>query len=561
MSTYTIGRVAERSGFAASALRYYEQHGLLEPAGRTDAGYRLYDDDSLECLRFISCGKELGCTLAEIAELAELWEAEDCAPVQARLHELVTDKIHDAQRRSTELITFTAQLQIAAVHLGDEPVDGACGEGCACLADHPASIQTSAMATSVPVVLSERGADDRDIACTLPHEEMPDRAEDWKKLVNHVRRREPVENGAGVRLVLDPEVPLGELARLAVAEQGCCAFFAFTITVDHRGIALEVRAPRPPPTSSPPSSEPQHEHPRTSIGLPTRLAHPRVRGRGMPRLLRRSDPRRGRRHRRHRGTRRMVPVAGGGRRGRGDDRRGPAVAAPPAPTRSSQPAGTGTCRAVGAAPCRLHHGEQIMSAESVTVFFDYTCPFAHRAHRWFDHLPDVETEWRPFSLLEHNYRGDGPPVWRLPERADDISLLIFAGHRWVQADEADLDQYRHDVFHTWHETDTRLDAGGIVDMVNRAGAHGGTEQLRAHFHDAEADHDDARHHGVFGSPTLVFPDGGAAFVKLHAPPPAEQAAELLHTAQATAGLDTVEEIKRPRAPHKPDARHLDIQPS
>lgn len=243
MSTYTIGQAAERSGFSASALRYYETHGLLEPVERTDAGYRLYDDSSLERLRFIARGKELGCTLDEIADLAELWEAEDCAPVQARLHELVTDKIDDAQRRSTQLIQFTAQLQTAAAHLGDEPLDGPCGDRCACLAAHaPSSTSESGhAATSVPVVLGERR--DPAIACTLPAGQMPDRAEAWQDLVGHVSHREPVDDGPGVRLVLDPEVPLDELTRLAVAEQGCCTFFAFAITVDDRGIALEVRAP------------------------------------------------------------------------------------------------------------------------------------------------------------------------------------------------------------------------------------------------------------------------------------------------------------------------------
>ena len=110
-----------------------------------------------------------------------------------------------------------------------------------------------------------------------------------------------------------------------------------------------------------------------------------------------------------------------------------------------------------------------MTSHAVTVFFDYTCQFAYRAHRWFDHLPHVEARWRPFSLLEHNYRGDGPPVWRLPERADDISLQLFAGHHWVAADGGDLDRYRHGVFHAWHDTDTRVEADYIVAMANRAG--------------------------------------------------------------------------------------------
>lgn len=109
----------------------------------------------------------------------------------------------------------------------------------------------------------------------------------------------------------------------------------------------------------------------------------------------------------------------------------------------------------------------------LTVYFDYTCPFAYRAHRWFDHLEDVDASWLPFSLLELNYRGDGPPVWRLPERADDISLLLFAGHSWVVADDRDLDRYRHDVFHAWHETDGGLDLDDVVEMASAAGATGG----------------------------------------------------------------------------------------
>ena len=40
-----------------------------------------------------------------------------------------------------------------------------------------------------------------------------------------------------------PSVPIAELMRLVAAEQDCCQFFRFAITVDTRGVALEVRAP------------------------------------------------------------------------------------------------------------------------------------------------------------------------------------------------------------------------------------------------------------------------------------------------------------------------------
>ncbi|MDZ7674521.1 MAG: MerR family transcriptional regulator [Acidimicrobiales bacterium] len=251
--TYTIGQAAERSGFTASALRYYEDHGLLEPVARTDAGYRLYDDTSLARLTFIDRAKQLGCTLEEITDLAELWEADDCGPVQARLHELVSDKIADAQRRSTELLAFTAQLQTAAAHLGGEPVDGPCGDGCACFAESDGATEADGVAgtdgaagsvtagESVPVTLGEQA--DPAIACSLPAAEMPGRQEDWEALVDHVRDREPLADDVGVRLVFDPAVSVEEIARLAAAEQSCCRFFAFALTVDQRGIGLEIRGP------------------------------------------------------------------------------------------------------------------------------------------------------------------------------------------------------------------------------------------------------------------------------------------------------------------------------
>jgi hypothetical protein len=38
-------------------------------------------------------------------------------------------------------------------------------------------------------------------------------------------------------------VPVEELVRLTAAEQDCCGFFAFAVTIDGRGVGLEIRAP------------------------------------------------------------------------------------------------------------------------------------------------------------------------------------------------------------------------------------------------------------------------------------------------------------------------------
>ncbi|HEX4905632.1 MAG TPA: hypothetical protein VFU93_09285, partial [Acidimicrobiales bacterium] len=47
----------------------------------------------------------------------------------------------------------------------------------------------------------------------------------------------------GLRLSFPAPAPLPALVRLVEAEQGCCSFFSFAITVDDRGVALEVTAP------------------------------------------------------------------------------------------------------------------------------------------------------------------------------------------------------------------------------------------------------------------------------------------------------------------------------
>jgi hypothetical protein len=83
---------------------------------------------------------------------------------------------------------------------------------------------------------------DPTVACTLPGADVPGRLEDWQQILAEVTDRAPTADG-GLRLALSPAVPLDELTRLAAAEQDCCTFFSFTITIDHRGVALEVRAP------------------------------------------------------------------------------------------------------------------------------------------------------------------------------------------------------------------------------------------------------------------------------------------------------------------------------
>lgn len=237
-----IKQVADASGFTTATLRYYEQIGLLPESSRTPAGYRVYDQRTLDRLEFIARAKQLGCTLDEIAGLTTAWDGGRCGPVQDQLRHLVAGKIAAAQHRLAELATFTGELQQAAAALERHRPDGACDVECGCVRD-PATVTPA-----LPVVLSAKPAASEPaasgepaIACTLSAGSMMGRLQEWQALLAHVERRERIDGG--VRSVFAASVPMTELLRLVVAEQECCEFFRFAITVDGRGVALEVRAP------------------------------------------------------------------------------------------------------------------------------------------------------------------------------------------------------------------------------------------------------------------------------------------------------------------------------
>jgi MerR family redox-sensitive transcriptional activator SoxR len=70
----TMGEVTRRSGFAASALRYYEAEGLVS-AQRSPGGRRMFERSTLRRLAFIRAAANVGLTLQEIrAELDRLPE-------------------------------------------------------------------------------------------------------------------------------------------------------------------------------------------------------------------------------------------------------------------------------------------------------------------------------------------------------------------------------------------------------------------------------------------------------------------------------------------------------
>jgi MerR family redox-sensitive transcriptional activator SoxR len=104
----TISEVSKRSGVAASALRFYEEKGLIE-SERAGSGHRRYTRAVLRRIAFIVFAQRIGLTLEEVgAELARLPggripEGSDWAKLSGTWTRRIDERIAELQRLRTGL--------------------------------------------------------------------------------------------------------------------------------------------------------------------------------------------------------------------------------------------------------------------------------------------------------------------------------------------------------------------------------------------------------------------------------------------------------------------------
>jgi DNA-binding transcriptional MerR regulator len=103
-----IGQLARLSGVPATALRYYEQLGLLAEPGRTEAGYRVYADDAIDRLAFIRSAQAVGLTLAEVRQVLGVRDAGE-APCRV-VTELIDRRHAEVRARIAELRSLEREL-------------------------------------------------------------------------------------------------------------------------------------------------------------------------------------------------------------------------------------------------------------------------------------------------------------------------------------------------------------------------------------------------------------------------------------------------------------------
>ncbi|MFF4338739.1 redox-sensitive transcriptional activator SoxR [Kitasatospora sp. NPDC001540] len=104
----TIGQLAERSGLATSALRYYESLGLIHST-RTTGNQRRYPRAALRRIAFVRAAQQVGLSLDEArAALARL--PEDRAPTTREWNAVAIAWQHRIDRQIAELQLMKAKL-------------------------------------------------------------------------------------------------------------------------------------------------------------------------------------------------------------------------------------------------------------------------------------------------------------------------------------------------------------------------------------------------------------------------------------------------------------------
>jgi DNA-binding transcriptional MerR regulator len=104
----TIGKIAELSGLSTDAIRYYEKEGLISPLQKSDAGYRLYNENALRRLHFIKEAQQCGFSLAEILQLLVL-QASDSSYCND-VHKLAVEKKLQLETKIRDMKVMSATL-------------------------------------------------------------------------------------------------------------------------------------------------------------------------------------------------------------------------------------------------------------------------------------------------------------------------------------------------------------------------------------------------------------------------------------------------------------------
>lgn len=116
---HNIGEASALTGVSAKMIRHYEAVGLVPPASRTFANYRLYNEADVHRLRFIKRARNLGFPMKQIELLLGLWG--DPHRSSAEVKQLAQAHADDLGARIREMQAMQRALHALAMHChGDQ---------------------------------------------------------------------------------------------------------------------------------------------------------------------------------------------------------------------------------------------------------------------------------------------------------------------------------------------------------------------------------------------------------------------------------------------------------
>lgn len=98
---YRVGEIAKKCDVNKETLRYYERVGLIPGPTRTNVGYRMYPEETVNRLKFIKRMQELGYSLAEIDKLLGVVDKDDNRCMD--IYDFVIQKIEEVQKKISDL--------------------------------------------------------------------------------------------------------------------------------------------------------------------------------------------------------------------------------------------------------------------------------------------------------------------------------------------------------------------------------------------------------------------------------------------------------------------------
>ncbi|AXL50859.1 transcriptional regulator [Paraburkholderia caffeinilytica] len=117
-----IGELAEKTGLAPSAIRFYEQSGLLPAPERSANGYRVYSDQTVGRLRMVQLAQNLGFPLDR---LREAMTGDEQCPKEDLLHNLDT-RLDEIEQLMTALRAQRKTLRTLRTTLSEAWAAGDC---------------------------------------------------------------------------------------------------------------------------------------------------------------------------------------------------------------------------------------------------------------------------------------------------------------------------------------------------------------------------------------------------------------------------------------------------